>query len=519
MRADGAATYAPYDEVWFEITYNDADNTSPGGIFIERDRMLSWNTRGDVPAIEGPWTHLGILQLGGTSVVKLLKLTNLHFIALMLNGFLTESVYSMNPTAIMTSSNNQPGGMGPYSYWNKYQDAAATWRTFAATDSAKLYLGFEIFDDFRDGNNATTGSNIIHDDGIILLVDVNRDGIYRPADDINVIIHNNGAIFQNNDGENYNIPYSGTAVQAAIGPLGMDPDYWVAEVKISLPPYYFFRFTDGVIRMELGYNDADSTRVREHQLFWNNVDASIQPWSNFSNLGMVLVDAQALTNPVTFSVDMRTQMQLGNFNPATHVVVVRGTFGNEASNDFVNDWEGNFFVLSESEIPGVYTGRWIIASAGNYTYKFYIVDANERDNFSSTGGIGETINSRQLNVPPGGIVLPTVSFNNDAPVGVKNSPSGNLPKAFALGDNYPNPFNPSTQIAYDIPQATHVVITVCDALGRHVVTLVDARHQPGSYAIEWNGFDSKGKPVGSGVYLYSIKAESFSQAKKMLLMR
>ncbi len=94
-----------------------------------------------------------------------------------------------------------------------------------------------------------------------------------------------------------------------------------------------------------------------------------------------------------------------------------------------------------------------------------------------------------------------------------------VPETFALAPNYPNPFNPSTALAYALPRPASVRLTVYDALGRHVRTLVEAEQPAGSYTVRWDGHDDAGRPVPSGVYLYRIIAGDFVQARTMLLVK
>ena len=95
-----------------------------------------------------------------------------------------------------------------------------------------------------------------------------------------------------------------------------------------------------------------------------------------------------------------------------------------------------------------------------------------------------------------------------------------VPEVFTLAQNYPNPFNPSTALAYALPRTATVRLTVYDALGRRVRTLVDSEEQPpGSYTVTWDGHDDAGRPVSSGVYLYRIVASDFVQARTMLLVK
>ncbi len=94
-----------------------------------------------------------------------------------------------------------------------------------------------------------------------------------------------------------------------------------------------------------------------------------------------------------------------------------------------------------------------------------------------------------------------------------------LPTTFALHGNYPNPFNPSTIILYDLPQANHVKLEIYNLLGKTVRTLVDAKEAPGFKHITWDGANDAGERVTSGIYIYRIETESFSATRKLTLLR
>ncbi len=96
-----------------------------------------------------------------------------------------------------------------------------------------------------------------------------------------------------------------------------------------------------------------------------------------------------------------------------------------------------------------------------------------------------------------------------------------LPKAFGLAQNFPNPFNPSTTISYDIPEGkeAQVVLNVYNMRGQLVRTLVDEVKSEGSYQVQWDGADNFGRRVSSGVYFYRIKAGDFSQTRKMVILK
>ncbi|MBW7842466.1 MAG: T9SS type A sorting domain-containing protein [Ignavibacterium sp.] len=88
------------------------------------------------------------------------------------------------------------------------------------------------------------------------------------------------------------------------------------------------------------------------------------------------------------------------------------------------------------------------------------------------------------------------------------------PVEFALGQNFPNPFNPSTKIKYSVPQSGLVSIVIYDLTGQKVATVVDEVKQPGNYEIEFNAAG-----LSSGVYFYKMTTNSFSQIKKMSILK
>ena len=90
----------------------------------------------------------------------------------------------------------------------------------------------------------------------------------------------------------------------------------------------------------------------------------------------------------------------------------------------------------------------------------------------------------------------------------------NIPTVFALEQNYPNPFNPITVIGYQLAVSSSVELSIYNILGQKVATLVNKKQTPGSYKVEWNSTN-----FASGVYFYGIKTETFSQNRKMLLLR
>ena len=95
----------------------------------------------------------------------------------------------------------------------------------------------------------------------------------------------------------------------------------------------------------------------------------------------------------------------------------------------------------------------------------------------------------------------------------------NVPIEFSLGQNYPNPFNPRTKMKYSLPRYAEVNITIYNVLGQEVVVLLNKKKEYGYHVISWDGNDEYGKQVASGVYFARLTTESFTQTKKMLLLK
>jgi flagellar hook assembly protein FlgD len=98
------------------------------------------------------------------------------------------------------------------------------------------------------------------------------------------------------------------------------------------------------------------------------------------------------------------------------------------------------------------------------------------------------------------------------------------PAKFELMANYPNPFNPNTTVMFSLTEEAYVTLRVYDVLGREVVTLLDGERTGGVHAMQWDGKNSSGNQVESGVYYcrMSVRASSgqqFNQAQRMVFMK
>ena len=94
-----------------------------------------------------------------------------------------------------------------------------------------------------------------------------------------------------------------------------------------------------------------------------------------------------------------------------------------------------------------------------------------------------------------------------------------LPDSYTLWQNWPNPFNPETQIRYSLPEESFVELIVYDLIGQTVRTLVFDHQQPGSYTLTWDGRDNSGYAAAAGIYLYSLQVGDVIKTRKMALIR
>ena len=94
-----------------------------------------------------------------------------------------------------------------------------------------------------------------------------------------------------------------------------------------------------------------------------------------------------------------------------------------------------------------------------------------------------------------------------------------IPGAFALHQNFPNPFNPSTEIRFDLPEAGNVNLAIYNLMGQKIRTLSSVNMTPGYHAIIWDGTNDMGSQVATGMYFYSIQSSDFQATKKMLFLK
>jgi serine protease AprX len=260
---------------------------------------------------------------------------------------------------------------------------------------------------------------------------------------------------------------------------------------------------------------ASNTNSPNNQMGWGIIDASLavdsarkldntppvithtQPFTNTTNTGVITMKAKITDNGIIRSWT----------NQAPLLYYRKSTNGgaNWTSYTSVNY---NYTNLDSFFFP-------ITASAIGTRVEYYFAAqdiALPAPKISTLPAGGSGVN------PPGTTAPPTRFVYNVVAVGIANN-GNEIPAEFRLYNNYPNPFNPVTKIKFDLPSvgerhAFHLQLIVYDILGREVARVFDGSLNPGSYSVD---FDATALP--SGVYFYRLSAESFTDTKKMLLVK
>ena len=94
-----------------------------------------------------------------------------------------------------------------------------------------------------------------------------------------------------------------------------------------------------------------------------------------------------------------------------------------------------------------------------------------------------------------------------------------FPGRFSLSQNFPNPFNPVTEIKYELPSESLVNVSIYDVVGRKIKSLVNQEQSAGSYSLQWDATNSVGEAIPAGMYIYTIQAGEYRSTKKMVLLK
>lgn len=228
--------------------------------------------------------------------------------------------------------------------------------------------------------------------------------------------------------------------------------------------------------------------------------------NNLLNLGQLSSKPRVESGAVTLSIDRSNSRFSLNYSSELELGAIAMTL--EAAEEL--DGGINFYSVMEEK-------GMIVRSAteGNllrlliYSEDGHTMPSGLNEFFGIDNNIYLKIKDVQISSAGGSVLRP--DFGDD--------PESILPEGFVLHQNSPNPFNPTTEIRFDLSRSSRVELRVHNVLGQEIRTLVDEILPAGSHTVVWNGRDNYGNAVSSGIYFYRLGTESFSDTKKMILLK
>ncbi len=178
----------------------------------------------------------------------------------------------------------------------------------------------------------------------------------------------------------------------------------------------------------------------------------------------------------------------------------------------LDDWNGNITQLQGFQtatgvtFPLLRQASAVTASYGTRYDRGVIVDSDHNIAYKGAGlvttEIGTIINTIDNLLNPTAIDLDEPDLNE-----------------FELAQNFPNPFNPNTTIAFTLPTAQSVSVKIYDINGKFIRQVLNGEMAAGLHELNWNGTDQNGEAVASGTYIYVLESADFKDVKKMVLMK
>jgi len=212
---------------------------------------------------------------------------------------------------------------------------------------------------------------------------------------------------------------------------------------------------------------------------------------------LTLTDRSGNKQTLYFAADGTVDASFYEMPPLAPEVSFDARFG---SGRFVETYPSN---ASHTEIP-------ILVTAKNspVTMSWSIHSGSQRVMLTAVSGNGKTLSGTGKMILPQGASALTLSIGDRE-----------IPSAFSLGKNYPNPFNPSTKFEVGVPAAAHVEIAVYDLLGQKVRTLLNDQVSAGYHTFEWNGMTESNVPATSGIYFIRLLSDKFNAVQKIVMMK
>ena len=307
---------------------------------------------------------------------------------------------------------------------------------------------------------------------------------------------------------------------------------------------YFLDFDDEEFMADFGvpppsgWEEAYMTGINRRFVFGGTEQQTL-PVAYFNDVTPANLMGDGASVELTFSVDMSSALTYDAqpFDPAGGDTVsihlgdpiwafTQGIDGTDHEIPLLDELQ-----LEDADGDNVYEGTWVVSgpSYNIVTYRYmygrdgtyvqesgsdtnapgrnrvHFIPRNADGSYPATYGLP----MHEINLDPG-----PLPYETDPLISSVEEVAGEVPEAFSLGSNYPNPFNPTTTFEYSLKRAEVVRVRVYDMLGRLVVTLVDGLQQPATYQVTFDASE-----LASGVYMYTLETPTTKMSKRMLLVK
>jgi beta-glucosidase len=375
-----------------------------------------------------------------------------------------------------------------------------------ASDSLPLSGTFQITSadpkpDLKIANIMTVPRYPLEGDSVIFLATIiNRGTGSSPAGSIHdVTISINGEPVSKSTGFTNSIPAGGMAM--VCGEQGFNgANSWIAGKP-------------GSYEVEASVNDD---KLIQETIDTNNTSTSVLKVYNSPPLDLALnkpvtvssVEKAGLEGQYAVDGNLNTRWSSQFSDPQYIIIDLQSV---QAFNEVLLNWETAYAKEYEVQVSN---------DISNWTTLAHITNGN-----GGTEKISVQASARYVRIygiqrgTQYGYSLYEVGIYNNEISSTGSRNRNDLPAEFWLGNNYPNPFNPSTTIEYKIPEASNVKLEIYNSIGELVATLINSFQNSGKYSIIWNGKDSRDNYVPSGVYFYRMSSDGLTLVKKMLLLK
>ncbi len=230
---------------------------------------------------------------------------------------------------------------------------------------------------------------------------------------------------------------------------------------------------------------------------------TLTPWARSdylqgTNFGFTIPE-NAVIQGIQVYIRRQGSIALGYGVNDVVVSLIKGGVGGGANKAIAADWAKEMYTATYGGTADLWAKTWTPDDINDSTFGVALSAESNSPWYNLTTSV-DTI----------GI---TITYDISVPVQLSSVASA-LPTEFSLSPNYPNPFNPSTTIKYELPKASTVSLIVHDILGHEVAVLVNEKRDAGIHEVT---FDAAG--IASGMYFYRLQAGSFIETKKLLLLR